>query len=431
MSRRSPTASRRSSPIPTCAGASGAKASGGPRSTGGRAWPRRSAASTRRSSPARPRTSRPRAATTDPRRRCATLPRTVGVLLEVENLTTEFVTRGGVVRAADDVSWDVGEGETVALVGESGCGKSVSALSIMRLVAPPAGRIVGGRVLFKGRDLLALPDEAMRQIRGREIAMIFQEPMTSLNPVLSIGRQLTEGLEIHLGITPREARQRAGELLAMVGIPDSERRLGQYPHQFSGGMRQRMMIAMALACNPSLILADEPTTALDVTIQAQILELMKDLSRRLAVAMLIITHHLGVVARYADRVNVMYAGRIVERGTARELYANPRHPYTLGLLRSVPRLDEPRRARLDPIEGQPPDLTRLPAGCAFAARCAFRVERCARDRPGLVGVGAGDHVSACWETERLDRALATRRPAGARVSRAGSVSMRLSFWGAS
>src|SRR5438876_316252 len=401
MSRRSPTASRRWSPIPTCAGASGAKASGGPRSTGGRAWPRRSAASTRRSSPARPRTSRPRAATTDPRRRCATLPRTVGVLLEVENLTTEFVTRGGVVRAADDVSWDVGEGETVALVGKSGCGKSVSALSIMRLVAPPAGRIVGGRVLFKGRDLLALSDEAMRQIRGREIAMIFQEPMTSLNPVLSIGRQLTEGLEMQLGITPREARQRAGELLAMVGIPDSERRLGQYPHQFSGGMRQRMMIAMALACNPSLILADEPTTALDVTIQAQILELMKDLSRRLAVAMLIITHNLGVVARYADRVNVMYAGRIVERGTARELYANPRHPYTLGLLRSVPRLDEPRRARLDPIEGQPPDLTRLPPGCAFAPRCGYRVERCLVEVPPLSSIGDGGHVAACWEADRV------------------------------
>ena len=332
----------------------------------------------------------------------------MGALLEVENLTTEFVTRGGVVRAVDGVSWDVREGETVALVGESGCGKSVSALSVMRLVAAPAGRIVAGRVRFKGRDLLALSDEEMRRIRGREIAMIFQEPMTSLNPVLSIARQLTEGLEIHLGTTAAEARRRAAELLATVGIPDSERRLRQYPHQFSGGMRQRMMIAMALACNPSLILADEPTTALDVTIQAQILELMKALSRRLGVAMLIITHNLGVVARYADRVNVMYAGRIVERGTARELYANPRHPYTLGLLRSVPRLDEPRRARLDPIEGQPPDLTRLPAGCAFATRCAFRVERCARERPGLVAVGGGGHVSACWEAERLDRALAMR-----------------------
>src|SRR5881275_2551863 len=224
--------------------------------------------------------------------------------------------------------------------------------------------------------------------------MAFQEPMTSLNPVLTIGRQVTEGLEIHLGMSSAEARKRAEELLGLVGIPDAARRLRQYPHQFSGGMRQRMMVAMALACNPSLVLADEPTTALDVTIQAQILELMKDLSRRLGVAMLIITHNLGVVARYADRVNVMYAGRIVERGTARELYANPRHPYTLGLLRSVPRLDEPRRARLDPIQGQPPDLTRLPRGCAFAPRCAFCVEHCLVETPPLRPIGASSHVSA-------------------------------------
>jgi len=239
--------------------------------------------------------------------------------------------------------------------------------------------------------------------------MVFQEPMTSLNPVLSIGRQLTEGLEIHLGLAPSEARRRSAELLGMVGIPDPERRLPQYPHQFSGGMRQRMMIAMALSCNPSLILADEPTTALDVTIQAQILELMKDLSRRFGVALLIITHNLGVVARYADRVNVMYAGKIIERGTARELYANPRHPYTLGLLRSVPRLDEPRRARLDPIEGQPPDLTRLPSGCAFAPRCAFSVERCRVETPPLRALNGGGHVSACWEAENLDRARSTAR----------------------
>jgi oligopeptide/dipeptide ABC transporter ATP-binding protein len=325
----------------------------------------------------------------------------VAKLLDVQSLQTQFSTRGGVVRAVDDVSWDVDEGETVALVGESGCGKSVSALSIMRLVAAPAGRIVGGRVLFKGRDLLALSEEEMRRVRGREIAMIFQEPMTSLNPVLSIGRQLTEGSEIHMGATPQQARQRAIELLSMVGIPDPERRLPQYPHQFSGGMRQRMMIAMALVCDPALILADEPTTALDVTIQAQILELMRDLSRRLGIAMLIITHNLGVVARYADRVNVMYAGKIIERGTARELYANPRHPYTLGLLRSVPRLDEPRRARLDPIEGQPPDLTRLPPGCAFTPRCAFAVERCFREVPPLLSMGGSGHVSACWEAERL------------------------------
>jgi oligopeptide/dipeptide ABC transporter ATP-binding protein len=308
------------------------------------------------------------------------------------------------VRAVDGVSWDVAEGETVALVGESGCGKSVSALSIMRLVAEPAGRIEAGEIIYKGRDLLKLSEAEMRHVRGREIAMVFQEPMTSLNPVLSIGRQLTEGLEIHMNLGPEQARARAVELLGMVGIPDPERRLAQYPHHFSGGMRQRMMIAMALACNPSLILADEPTTALDVTIQAQILELMRDLARRLRVAMLIITHNLGVVARYADRVNVMYAGRIIEQAAAREIYANPRHPYTLGLLRSVPRLDEPRRARLDPIEGQPPDLTHLPPGCAFAPRCAYRVERCG-EAPPLAQVGPG-HTSACWEAMRLVKELA-------------------------
>ena len=330
----------------------------------------------------------------------------MATLLEVRSLTTEFVTRGGVVRAVDGVSWDVAEGETVALVGESGCGKSVSALSVMRLVAAPAGRIVGGQVFFKGRDLLALSEEEMRRVRGREIAMVFQEPMTSLNPVLTIGRQLTEGLEIHLGMTRGDARQRAVEVLATVGIPDAGRRLSQYPHQFSGGMRQRIMIAAALACNPALILADEPTTALDVTIQAQILELMRDLSRRFGVAMLIITHNLGVVARYADRVNVMYAGRIVERGSARDLYRRPRHPYTLGLLRSVPRLDEPRRARLQPIEGQPPDLTRLGPGCAFAPRCTFRVERCRVERPVLAPADGEGHVTACWEAARVARAPA-------------------------
>jgi len=331
----------------------------------------------------------------------------VTTLLDVQSLETQFATSGGVVRAVERVSWDVQEGETVALVGESGCGKSVSALSVMRLVAAPAGRIVGGRVLFKGRDLLTLSEEEMRRVRGREIAMIFQEPMTSLNPVLTIGRQLTEGLEIHLGMDSTAARRRAAELLAMVGIPDPQRRLSQYPHQFSGGMRQRMMIAMALGCDPALILADEPTTALDVTIQAQILELLKDLSRRLGVAMLIITHNLGVVARYADRVNVMYAGRIIERATARELYANPRHPYTLGLLKSVPRLDVPRRQRLDPIEGQPPDLTHLPPGCAFGPRCTFRVERCASEVPPLRPIDAGDHVTACWQAERV---VKTREP---------------------
>src|SRR5574342_950474 len=323
------------------------------------------------------------------------------ILLDVRNLQTQFAISSGIVRAVDGVSWDVREGETVALVGESGCGKSVSALSVMRLVAAPAGRIVGGQVLYKGKDLLRLSEEEMRRVRGREIAMVFQEPMTSLNPVLSIGRQLTEGLEIHLGLSADAARQRAAELLGLVGISDPARRLRQYPHQFSGGMRQRIMIAMALACEPALVLADEPTTALDVTIQAQILELMRSLSRRLGVALLIITHTLGVVARYADRVNVMYAGRIIEQAAAAELYSNPRHPYTLGLLRSVPRLDEPRRARLDPIDGQPPDLARLPGGCAFAPRCAFRVERCLAEVPQLRPIGAAGHVSACWEAGRL------------------------------
>ena len=324
----------------------------------------------------------------------------MATLLDVRNLHTTFFTAAGTVRAVDGVSWDIQPGETVALVGESGCGKSVSALSVMRLVDEAAGQVESGEILYKGRNLLALTEEEMRGVRGREIAMIFQEPMTSLNPVLTIGRQLTEGLEIHLKMKPPEARARAIELLAMVGIPDPERRLAQYPHHFSGGMRQRMMIAMALACNPSLILADEPTTALDVTIQAQILELLRDLARRLGVAMLIITHNLGVVARYADRVNVMYAGRIIERASAAELYARPRHPYTLGLLRSVPRLDEPRRARLDPIEGQPPDVTRLPPGCAFAPRCAFRVERCTQEAPALESVDPA-HLSACWESAHL------------------------------
>ncbi|MFQ5829505.1 MAG: ABC transporter ATP-binding protein [Candidatus Methylomirabilia bacterium] len=331
----------------------------------------------------------------------------MAALLEVHDLKTQFLTSRGVVRAVDGVSYDVQAGETVALVGESGCGKTVSALSIMRLVAAPPGRIVGGEILFKGRDLLKLDEESMRRIRGKEIAMVFQEPMTSLNPVLSIGRQLTEPLEIHLGMSADQARGRAAELLAMVGIPDPERRLGQYPHQFSGGMRQRMMIAMALSCSPSLILADEPTTALDVTIQAQILELMKDLSRRLGVAMVIITHNLGVVARYADRVNVMYAAKMIEQGTAREIYANARHPYSLGLLRSVPRLDEPRKSKLKPIEGQPPDLTQLPPGCAFAPRCVYKIDRCTRETPPLRPAAEPGHLSACWVAERLEAEVKT------------------------
>ena len=324
------------------------------------------------------------------------------MLLDVRDLKTYFYTAAGIVRAVEGMTYTVRPGETVALVGESGCGKSVSALSVMRLVSAPAGRIVGGQVLFQGRDLLALDEESMRHIRGREIAMVFQEPMTSLNPVLSIGRQLTEPLEIHLGMPPEQARQQAVDLLTTVGIPDPERRLTQYPHQFSGGMRQRMMIAMALACNPALLLADEPTTALDVTIQAQILELMKDLSRQRGIAVVLITHNLGVVARYADRVNVMYAGKLVEQGSARDVYSNPRHPYTVGLLRSVPRLDEPRKATLHPISGQPPDLMHLPSGCAFAPRCQYAITRCQTEVPPLLPVAA-DHLSACWVADELGR----------------------------
>ena len=321
-------------------------------------------------------------------------------LLEIEDLKTQFFTSAGTVRAVDGISYGVDAGETVALVGESGCGKSVSALSILRLIPDPPGRVVGGSIRFFGTDLLHLSDEEIREVRGQRIAMVFQEPMTSLNPVLSIGLQLTETLEQHLAMAPEAARQRALELLGMVGISDTERRLGQYPHHFSGGMRQRVMIAMALCCEPQLIIADEPTTALDVTIQAQILELMQDLTKRRGVALVIITHNLGVVARYADRVNVMYAGKIVEQGSAADIYRAPRHPYTVGLLGSVPRLDQARRKKLDSIDGQPPDLARLDDGCAFRPRCRHAVERCAGSVPDLEPVGNG-HLAACWRLNEL------------------------------
>lgn len=321
-------------------------------------------------------------------------------LLEVRDLRTHFFTQAGVVKAVDGVSYAVEEGETLSLVGESGCGKSVSALSIMRLVPSPPGKTIGGEVIFGGQDLLRLSDAEMRRIRGKQIAMIYQEPMTSLNPVLTIRRQLTEALELHLGMNRAAARREAARRLEQVGIPDPERRIRQYPHQFSGGMLQRVMIAMALSCNPKLIIADEPTTALDVTIQAQILDLMKQLSREYGVALLIITHNLGVVARYADRVNIMYAGKIVERGSARDIYRRPSHPYTLGLLNSVPRLDLPRKEKLDPIEGQPPDLTHLSSGCAFRERCRFATRRCAEETPLLRSIGSV-HLSACFAAEAL------------------------------
>ena len=319
----------------------------------------------------------------------------MGTLLEVRDLKTYFFTQEGMVKAVDGVSFDLQEGETLGLVGESGCGKSVSAMSLMRLIPDPPGKIVSGEVIFEGKDLVTMSDEEIRTIRGNRIAMIFQEPMTSLNPVLTIGRQLTEALELHLHMDKRAALNRAAELLQAVGIPDAERRIDDYPHQFSGGMRQRVMIAMGMSCSPKLLLADEPTTALDVTIQAQVLEVMQKLSRDTGAATIIITHNLGVVARYAQRVNVMYAGRIIERADAADLYAHPLHPYTLGLLASVPRLDEALREKLEPIEGLPPDLINLPPGCPFVPRCKFVKPKCMEQYPPLMEV-AKDHIAACW-----------------------------------
>jgi len=316
-------------------------------------------------------------------------------LLQVKDLRTYFYTEEGLVKAVDGVTFDVQEGETLALVGESGCGKSVSALSLLKLLPIPPARIVSGEVFFEGDDLMKLNEEELRRIRGNRIAMVFQEPMTSLNPVLTIGKQLTEALELHLKLDRAAANARAIQLLEMVGVAEAERRITDYPHQFSGGMRQRVMIAMAMACNPKLLIADEPTTALDVTIQAQVLEVMARLSKEFGTAVIIITHNLGVVARYADRVNVMYAGKIIEMSTAENVYADPRHPYTLGLLRSVPRLDQGMGEKLIPIEGLPPDLGHLPEGCSFYPRCTFRIDRCKEEYPPLQLV-AENHYAACW-----------------------------------
>jgi oligopeptide transport system ATP-binding protein len=316
-------------------------------------------------------------------------------LLQVKDLRTYFYTEEGVVKAVDGVSYDVQEGETLALVGESGCGKSISALSLLKLIPIPPGRIVSGEVLFDGEDLMKLSEDEIRKIRGNRISMVFQEPMTSLNPVLTIGKQLTESLELHLKLDKEAATARAIQLLEMVGVAEAERRITDFPHQFSGGMRQRVMIAIAMSCNPRLLIADEPTTALDVTIQAQVLEVMARLSREFGTAVIIITHNLGVVARYADRVNVMYAGKIIETSTAEKVYAEPRHPYTLGLLNSVPRLDQASGEKLIPIEGLPPDLGRLPPGCSFYARCTFRIDKCLEEYPPLQLVSE-NHYAACW-----------------------------------
>ena len=316
-------------------------------------------------------------------------------LLEVKNLKTQFFTEDGVVKAVDGVSFYVDKGETLGIVGESGCGKSVSVLSVMRLIPQPPGKIVDGEVWFDGQNLLELSDDEIRQIRGNRIAMIFQDPMTSLNPVLTIGRQIGEALELHLGMSKQEARKRSAELLSLVGIPEAEMRLDDYPHQFSGGMRQRAMIAMGLACNPQLLIADEPTTALDVTIQAQIVDLVKRLRDEIGMAIIWITHDLGVIAGLADRMMVMYAGHVVEEADVKELYANPRHPYTIGLLGSLPRLDEIREERLTSIEGLPPDLISPPPGCPFEPRCVYAIEKCKTERPELAPVGPR-HTIACW-----------------------------------
>ncbi len=317
------------------------------------------------------------------------------LLLEVKNLKTWFYTPDGIVKAVNGISYTLHEGEALGLVGESGCGKSVSAMSLMRLIPTPPGRIVEGEVWFDGRDLLKLNDEGIRRIRGNDIAMIFQDPMTSLNPVLTIGRQIAEALELHKGMNRSESRKRTIELLDLVGIPSARSRVDDYPHQFSGGMRQRVMIAMALSCDPKLLIADEPTTALDVTIQAQILELIKRLRQELGMAVILITHDLGVVAGVADKISVMYAGHIVEAAPAEELFSNPRMPYTLGLLRSIPRIDEPRKEKLIPIEGLPPDLIDAPAGCPFVPRCTYKVDRCVEENPTLEPVRPG-HTIACW-----------------------------------
>jgi peptide/nickel transport system ATP-binding protein len=323
------------------------------------------------------------------------------VLLEIEDLRTHFFTLDGTTRAVDGVGFTVSAGETLGIVGESGCGKSVTALSIMRLLPPKLGRTVAGTIRFDGVDLLGLDEAAMRGIRGNRIAMIFQEPMTSLNPVLTVGEQIAEAVMIHEKADRAAGLKRAVEMLRLVRIPDAERRVHDYPHQFSGGMRQRVMIAMALSCNPKLLIADEPTTALDVTIQAQILKLMLELKGRFGAAIMLITHDLGVVAETCQRVIVMYAGRKVEEADVFELFDRPMHPYTRGLMASIPRRRAGVRARrLSEIPGIVPSLREPIAGCAFAPRCAFATERCRREVPPLAAHGAG-HVVACWEAERV------------------------------
>ncbi len=323
-------------------------------------------------------------------------------LLEVKNLTTRFYTDEGIVHAVNGISYAMEAGETLGVVGESGCGKTVHALSIMRLIPSPPGKIDAGEVIFDdGRDLLKLSSSDMRLVRGAEIAMVFQDPMTSLNPVFTVGSQIVEALKIHFGMTDKEARERAGDLLTMVGIPAAKQRLDDYPHQFSGGMRQRAMIAMALSCDPKLLIADEPTTALDVTIQAQIVDLVRRLQTQLGMAVMWITHDLGVVAELARKINVMYAGYIIERGDVRSIYKRTRHPYTIGLLGSLPRLDEVPGTKLVSIPGLPPDLIDLPQGCPFYARCTYRIDQCLEEIPPLEPTDDEGHIVACWRWEHV------------------------------
>ena len=324
-------------------------------------------------------------------------------VLEVKDLRTYFYTKEGVVKAVDGLSYYVSKGECVGLVGESACGKSVSAMSILRLIPYPPGIIEGGEILFKGEDLLQATEERMRDIRGNRIAMVFQEPTTSLNPVLTIGRQISESLELHRNMDKEAAQKESIRLLELVGIPDCESRIKNHPHQFSGGMQQRIMIAMALSCEPEVLIADEPTTSLDVTVQAQLLEIIANLRSKFGTSVLIITHNLGVVARYVDRVNVMYAGNLVETGPTEVIYAEPKHPYTLGLLASVPRLDNPKKATLRVIKGLPPNMAHLPKGCSFAPRCAYAMAECLEKKPPLERVGQ-DHYRACfYDADKLKR----------------------------
>ena len=335
----------------------------------------------------------------------------MAILLEVKNLKTQFNIESGLVKAVDGVSFYINEHEIVGLVGESGCGKSVSQLSVMQLIPTPPGKIAAGEVIFKGKNLLNFEPNGteMRSIRGGEIAMIFQEPMTSLNPVLTINQQISETMQLHLGKSPLEARERSIELLKLVGIPAAEGRIDDYPHQFSGGMRQRVMIAMGLSCNPKLLIADEPTTALDVTTQAVLLELMKDMVDRFNTALVIVTHNLGVVARYATRIYVMYAGRVVESGTTKDIFAHPCHPYTIGLLSCIPRLDEPRGRKLVPIEGLPPNLIDMPDTCAFLPRCPYKIDKCMNEPWPLLKSVHEKHEIACFvDMEEKTRELKSK-----------------------